>query len=50
MDYPLTNQGRYTFTLRIGAKRAYNSANQISVKHSLDHSREGLQSGKPHGY
>jgi hypothetical protein len=41
----LTNQGRYKFTFRIGAKRAQNPANQISVNHSLDQSHEGLQGG-----
>ena len=42
MDCPLTNQGRYryTFTFRIGAKRAKDPANQISVNHSLDQSHE----------
>ena len=29
-------QGPYTFTFRIGAKRAKDPANPISVKHSLD--------------
>ena len=43
MDCPLTNQGPYTFTFKIGAKRAKDPANQISVNHSLDQSHEGLQ-------
>ena len=48
MDCPLTNQGRYTFTFKIGAK-VKDPANRISVNHSLDQSYEGLEGGKPAG-
>jgi len=41
MDSPLTNQHRYTCKFRIGAKHAKNTANQISVDHSLEQSYEG---------
>ena len=43
MDFPLTNQGPHKFTFRIGAKRAKNPADQISVHYSLDQSYEGLE-------
>jgi hypothetical protein len=43
MDSPWTNQGQYTITFKIGAKRAKDPANQISVNHSLDQSHEDLQ-------
>jgi len=36
MDCPLTNQGPYTFTNRIGANEQENPANQISVDLSLE--------------
>ena len=49
MDCPLTNRGPYTSTFRIGAKRVKHPAKQISAKHSLDQSHEGLQRGKPRG-
>ena len=39
MDYPLTNQGLYTFTFINGK----NAAHHISVNHTLDQSCEGLQ-------
>jgi hypothetical protein len=38
MDCPLTNQGTYTFTFRIGANVQEKPANQISVHLYLDQS------------
>jgi len=43
MDSPLANQGQHTITFRMGAKRAKDPANQISVNPSLVRSHEGLQ-------
>jgi hypothetical protein len=39
---PLANQRQYTITFRMGAKRAKDPANQISVNLPLDQSHEGL--------
>ena len=43
MESQSANQGQYTITFRVGAKRAKDPANQISVNHSLDQSHEGFQ-------